>query len=429
MNKPRFQRLRAFAGCAALLLSPALTGCGTSNSNDTASGANLPRAVADARQRNTPVDATLVSRDNAFGFTLFDTLRGNQASSNVFISPVSLSLALQILYNGANSSTQQAMATTLQLSGLSVSDLNNANAALQASLVSPDAQVQLTVANSLWTRDGAVVPAFVQANQTYYGSKLGSTTGAPANVNAWVNAQTQGRIATILPDGDYSRTIAIIANAVYFKGKWTDKFDVANTQTATFTLPDGSTQSCQLMTRTGGYDYFAGSNFQMARLPYGSKRLSMIVLVPNTGIDLNTVLAGANAQTWAGWVAQLKPSNGTVQLPRFTSAYAADLKSPLTALGMGIAFDPNAADFSGLAVPSVGRAYISAAYHKTYVKVDEEGTEAAAATGIVVSAGGALAPEFTIRMDHPFFYAIRDDQTGILLFMGLLANPNTDTAG
>ena len=317
MNKPRFQRLRAFAGCAALLLSPALTGCGTSNSNDTASGANLPRAVADARQRNTPVDATLVSRDNAFGFTLFDTLRGNQASSNVFISPVSLSLALQILYNGANSSTQQAMATTLQLSGLSVSDLNNANAALQASLVSPDAQVQLTVANSLWTRDGAVVPAFVQANQTYYGSKLGSTTGAPANVNAWVNAQTQGRIATILPDGDYSRTIAIIANAVYFKGKWTDKFDVANTQTATFTLPDGSTQSCQLMTRTGGYDYFAGSNFQMARLPYGSKRLSMIVLVPNTGIDLNTVLAGANAQTWAGWVAQLKPSNGTVQLPRF----------------------------------------------------------------------------------------------------------------
>ena len=430
MNFTRFQCCRPLALCATLLLLPVLTGCGSSSGfGSDATGTSLPRAVSDAVQKHTPVDATLVSRDNAFGFSLFDTLRGNKADSNVFISPVSLSLALQIVYNGANGDTQGAMAKALQVSGLSVADLNNANAALQASLVSPDAQVQLTVANSLWTKDGAVAPAFTQTNTTYYGSKLGNVAGAPANVNAWVSQQTQGRIPTILPDGDYSQTVAIIANAVYFKGAWTEKFDTANTQSAPFTLADGSTQPCQLMSNTGSYDYYAGSNFQMARLPYGSKRLSMIALLPNPGVDLNTVLSSLNAQTWANWVGQLKPAGVLVQLPRFTSNYSASLISPLTALGMGVAFDPNAADFSNLAVPAVGRVYISAAYHKTFVKVDEEGTEAAAATGIVDSAGGVLGPQLTMRMDHPFFYAIRDDQTGVLLFMGILANPNAASAG
>ena len=167
----------------------------------------------------------------AFGLNLFQTLIAG-ATGNVAISPINVAMALQILYNGAAGTTQQAMAQTLQLGSLSTPDLNNANAALQASLLNPDPEVQIIVANSLWMHLGnnPVLASFTQTDQTYYGATVGDLSGAPADVNAWELPQTNGLITNILPAGDYTSVVAVIANTIYFKGQWSTAFDPARRQ-------------------------------------------------------------------------------------------------------------------------------------------------------------------------------------------------------
>jgi serine protease inhibitor len=171
-----------------------------------------------------PADAAIVAADNAFGLNLLNILMPGNAGNNTAIAPISVAMALQIVYNGASGTTQQAMAKTLQLNGMSLQTLNTDNAALLASLLDPDPQVTVTVANSLWLllSDNPVSASFTGTDQTYYGAEIGDLAGAPANVNVWVATQTDGLITQILPDGDYSngKTAAVIANVVYFKGKW-----------------------------------------------------------------------------------------------------------------------------------------------------------------------------------------------------------------
>ena len=272
--------------------------------------------------------------------------------------------------------TQSSFAQTLHLTGLNTADLNTANAALQASLVSPDPKVRIDIANSLWIRDNAVQPDFLAMNQTYYGSEIGNVADAPEAVNAWVNRKTNGKIPTVLSGAkpDYANTVAIIVNAIYFKGAWTNKFDPAQTKDGTFTKADGSAMTAPFMTQTGDFDYYKGDHFQAVRLPYGAGRLSLIALLPDPKTRLDAFLARLTPENWDKWVKRLAYHPGTVALPRFKSEYSADLKPPLTALGLGIAFDQNNADLSGLAKLSpVERACIHSAVHKTFFEVNEEG--------------------------------------------------------
>ncbi len=376
-------------------------------------------AIASAEKAGTPVDPAIVAADNNFGLSLLNTLLQTR-SGNTSISPLSVSLTLQIIYNGAAGTTQQAMAQTLQLGGLSTQQLNSDNAALQAALIDP--QVELSIANSLWTNSSRypVLPAFTQVNVTYYAAALGDLAGAPDNVNAWAATQTNGLITNILPPGNYTNaTAAVIAGTVYFKGQWVSAFDPALTAAAAFTLSDGTQTSVQMMNQAGSYAYFQGTNFQAVRLPYGKGRMSMFVVLPQAGTDLGAFVAGINADTVDTWESQLQMSTVRVGLPRFTTSFGASLQDALTSLGMGIAFSERAADFSGIA-PST---FLAGVQHATAVEVDESGTTAAAATtgtiGVTV-----VGPQFTMTMDRPFFYAIRDDKTGELLFVGVLANPN-----
>jgi len=413
-------------------LAGALGGCGGSSMDGSGSSmptpappsspsSSAPPAVMQAQQANTPVDPAIVTADNTFGLRLFQNLDSG-ATGNVAIAPISVAMALQIVYNGAGGATQQGMAQTLALGSLSTQDLNNDNAALQGSLLNPDPQVQLTIANSLWMHlDANTVPAaFTQMDQTYYGATVGDLAGAPANVNSWVSTETDGLITSILPNANYASVIAVIANVIYFKGQWSTEFDPGLTAAAPFTLMDGTQVSVPMMHQSATYGYLQGANFQAVRIPYGAGRFSMLVVMPDAGTSLNSFVASLTPAMLAGWEGQLQTGMGNLSMPKFTATFGASLVQPLSTLGMQAAFCPDPqASFPGL-----GLSCIQDVEHKTVVEVDESGTVAAGATTVTLTPTAVQAPLFTLSLDHPFLYAIRDDQTGELLFIGAMTNPS-----
>lgn len=419
----RFLRatLSALAASGPLLILMSTSGCGNGGST---TRATLPPAVADAVTRKAVVPDRTVAANNKFGFQLLSQLsRSAPASDNVFISPTSLALVLEIIYNGAQGDTQTEMATALQLQNPSADAVNADNAALQASLTTQDPNVEVKIANSLWTRDGLIKPAFVSLNQQYYGSELGNIKGAPANVNDWVNAQTGGRIPTILPDKDYSSTIAIVVNAIYFRADWSKPFDPGLTQDAAFHSADGSTPTVKMMRQQDVYGYYKGDHFQMVRLPYASGRLSMLLLLPDADSDLKTLIGALTPENWSAWIAGLQNKGGDIALPRLTSRYGVNMNDTLRALGMKLAFDPDLANLSSIAQIPGQNVYLQDVYHKTFLKMDEKGTEAAAASAGTIGVTSAPLSEFAMTLDRPFLCAVRDEKTGVVLFLGAINHP------
>ena len=431
----QIQEWRSWGAARGLVLAMAvLAGCdggASTTPSPSLNSALVPAAVAQAKADNQPVSPQIVTSDNEFGLSVLQALQATQGPVNLFISPLSLSMALQVVYFGASGTTQDAMAQTLQLGSSTKQQVNDANAALQASLIDADPQVQLKIANSLWIHQSqsAVLPAFTQMDQDYYGATVGDLAGAPDNVNAWVAQQTDGLIPTILPPGDYSQSTAIIANAVYFKGQWTTAFDPNGTAAAPFTLSDGTTVSVSMMNQTATFAYFRGADFQMVRLPYGHGRMSMLIVLPDAGQQLTDFLGRLTLTALDTSIGQMQSEYGAVALPKFEIASNNQMAPALTGLGMGVAFkcpDPIGsaltADFSALTPDPV---CLQGVFHNAQIQVDETGTVAAAATAVPVGITAVEAPEFTIVMDHPFVYAIRDDDTGELLFIGTLMNPST----
>jgi serine protease inhibitor len=418
----------------SLMLAGVVGGCGGSSMNGSmmpvepmqpsppsSSGTPAPPAVMQAQAANTPVDPAIVTADNAFGLKLFQNLNSG-AAGNVAIAPISVAMALQIVYNGAAGASQQGMAQTLALGTLSTQDLNSDNAALQGSLLNPDPQVQLTIANSLWMHldVNSVAASFTQMDQTYYGATVGDLAGAPANVNSWVSTETDGLITNILPNANYEGMVALIANVIYFKGQWSTEFDPSQTAPAPFTLMDGTQVSVPMMHQSATYGYLQGANFQAVRMPYGQGRLSMLVVMPDAGTSLSSFVAGLTPDMLNGWEGQLQSGMGNLSMPKFMATYGASLVQPLTTLGMQAAFcsDPMAS------FPGIGLVCIQDIEHKTVVEVDESGTVAAGATAVTIVPTVAQMPLFTLTLDHPFLYAIRDDKTGELLFIGTMMNPS-----
>jgi serine protease inhibitor len=424
---------RLLGTALGFILAGAIGGCGGSSMNGGSMSSNpsapsapsnptttAPPAVIQAQQANTAVDPAIVTADNTFGIDLLQNLNSG-ATGNVAIAPISVAMALQIVYNGAAGATQQGMAQTLQLGSLSTQDLNDDNAALQGSLMNPDPQVNLTIANSLWMHlDTNPVPAaFTQMDQTYYGATVGDLAGAPANVNNWVSNETDGLISSILPPANYASVVAVIANVIYFKGQWTTAFDPSQTAAAPFTLMGGTQVSVSMMHESATYGYLQGANFQAVRIPYGAGRLSMLAVMPNVGTDFGSFVAGLTPDMLNGWEAQLQTGLGNLSMPKFTATFSASLVQPLTTLGMQAAFcaDPSAS------FPGIGLVCIGDVEHKTVVEVDESGTVAAGATTVTITPTAVEVPLFTLALDHPFLYAIRDDKTGELLFIGTMVNP------
>ena len=364
-------------------------------------------------------NSALVQADNNFGVKLLQTLSKHSGKENIVISPTSLSVALQMTYNGAGGATAKAMDQTLQIPGITLEALNQGNAALLKTLANPEAGTELHVANSLWTRANLTpLPDFVQSNQSYYGATLGDLSGGADAVNEWVSQQTSAKIPTIVTPDDVRNSDAILANAVYFKGAWTKQFKARDTQTEAFTPLEGAPQNIPMMNESGQFRYFEDKNYQAGSLPYGRGPIEMTVLLPRPGVKFRDFVARLTPQSFAP---DFQMRGGNIGLPRFKTEYSAEMKDPLSALGMGIAFDAQKADFHRMF--SGGNFYIGFVKHKTYLDVNETGTEAAAATAVGMTRMAIIAPKdpFTLKMNRPFVFAIRDTESGALLFVGAIS--------
>ncbi len=368
----------------------------------------------------------LISAYSKFGFRLLGQLRQNK-EENLFISPASVAIALAMTYNGAAADTRQAMAGTLEFQGLSLDQINQGNANLRQALGNPDLKVKLNLANSLWLQHGFTFkPEFLKSNEKFFGASLQvlnfTDPGAPGTINAWVAKATEGKITEIVKQ---VQPPLVIINAIYFKGTWTRPFNKALTQERPFTLGDGRQQPMPMMSQSGKYQYWRGQKFQAVSLPYGEKgRFNMKIFLPDQNSSLPEFLRELNAADWQQWQGKFQLTPGSIVLPRYKLAYQASLAKSLKALGMGVAFDKRQADFSNLCPPP--GVYIDDVIHKTFVEVNEEGTEAAAVTAVQMRAMARPVPPqetFTMVVDRPFFVVIDDSETGALLFMGAIFEP------
>jgi len=384
-------------------------------------------AVASAQQ-GPVMKSELVSAQSRFGLSLLARLTDADHGRNVFISPMSVAMCLAMVYNGASGKTQAGMAKALELSGMSPDVLSRTSAALMQELLAADPRVKLQIANSLWAKRGiAFEKPFLSANQQYF--KAGVTNldfaspDAAGTINAWVSENTNGLIRSIVDRID-PLDILFLINAIYFKGTWTEQFDKAASYQRDFHLLGGATVKRWMMQQDGKYQYFATENFQAVSLPYGSGRLSMYLFVPEEKDGLPDLLEQLSAANWEKWLSGFYRMSGDVVLPRFKLEYETPLNDALVALGMADAFNPNAADFSKMVKPPV-QAYISEVKHKTFVEVNEEGTEAAAVTSTRVAMTAMPSPheKFSIVADRPFLCCIRDNTTGAVLFMGAIYDP------
>ena len=393
-----------------------------------ACSSDRPTPEATPSQAKMALNSTQVNpvilANTRFGFKLFAQIYEQQKNKNIFISPKSISAALSMTYNGAKGETQEAIGNTLELSGISLEEINQGNVNLKKSLETADKKVTLNIANSLWLNDTtSFLPDFIQRVAESYGAELTqldfSDSDSASTINNWVKEKTNNKIESIIDRIEPNQMLFLI-NAVYFKGLWKTPFTKDATKEAAFTLLDGSTKQHPLMTNAGDYAYYETDTFQAISLPYGEGRWSFYVFLPKPTVTLATFYETMTAENWEQWMNQFRVVPGSITLPRFQLEYEIGLNETLQTLGMEMAFDPQQADFSGI---SPQPANISQVKHKTFIEVNEEGTEAAAATSIGIVATSVPPPPFKMVVDRPFFCTIRDNQTGTILFMGSIVDP------
>ena len=360
---------------------------------------------------------------DGFSMGLFHEVTRVAPDSNVFLSPASAAFALAMTYGGAGGETETAMAHALGVDGVAPEKLGPENAELLKSL-GGQKDVQLSIANSIWASAGKpFLRSFLESTRNDYHAEVRSMVlngpAAQRDINDWVAKATHDKIQALLADTLPDTTVMVLLNAVYFKGLWKNKFDTAATRSHPFTLAGGRVVSRKLMFRHEWMQYRRGPNFKSVRLPYKGDRIAMYVFLPDSGVPLADVAATID-------FAQFSSVEMRLGLPKFHIEYETTLNDPLAALGMGVAFDPHRADFSRMLPQSFLRdttVFISKVVQKTYVDVDEQGTEAAAATGAMMAILATVRSEVALIVDRPFITAIRDDRTGLILFLGQINDP------
>lgn len=383
--------------------------------------------IQKTRKANLTVDSRLVHATNAFGFRLYHKLAIPDGTKNLFISPISIEMALGMTYNGAAGTTKQAMANTLGVKALTRNDFNKANAHLLTLLKYPDAKVELAIANSLWGQQGyTFADDFLQRNRDYFNASVRALDFHQPNsakqINTWVKDNTKGMIPKIVEYANIKNAVLVLTDAIYFKGKWTDPFNKVQTNNGAFTLLSGKKITVPLMRRTGDFQYLETAHFQAVNLPYGDKHVSMFVFLPKQKTTLAEFSKSLTLDVWTKWQTQFHQSHGTLLLPRFKADYGTSLKTTLSAMGMQECFSGQA-NFSGM-LPNAKHAdlFISDVLHKTALEVNEEGTVAAAATAVIMTRSMSRK-SFTMNVNHPFFLAIVDKTTGAILFLGSIVKP------
>lgn len=372
----------------------------------------------------------IASSDAMFSYTVFrETVSYDESAENVFISPLSISMALAMVLNGSEGETHNQIKETLGLAGLSDNEINENFLSLMNYLVTLDSSVSVNIANSVWYDENLEVKqTFLDQLQESYnarGEALNFNDPESVNIiNSWVSENTNGRIETII-DEISDEMVMFLINALYFKADWLRQFDPEDTREADFYLEDGSKTSVDMMNQSGDFATYFSEEVQMIELPYGDSLYTMSVLMPtdfDKPID-EFVEEFVNTEKISQWREGLRSTGRDVMvsLPKFELEYELSYNDILQSMGMELPFSESEADFSGIAEQSAQNLFISDVKHKTFVAVDEEGTEAAAATSVGI--GVTSAPP-AIEVNRPFVFIIHERTSGVNLFMGKVKNPD-----
>ena len=368
----------------------------------------------------------VASADVGFAFKLLKEVVKGEPGRNIFISPYGASSVLRMACTGAGGQTKVEMERVLGTVGLGTEVVNGANRDFDRMLNGKGTNIILSVANAIWCQKGAQVkPGFVSSCQECFGAKVGELDFLDPRsvgiINAWASEKTHGRISSIADGMINSLTELFLADAVYFKGRWDEPFDVKMTKNRVFHLRGGKQKQVPMMEQTRKFDYRRGTGYEAVRLEYQGWSLGMYVFLPDAGSSPEKLVSIMTGDTWQRVTEPgFSRREGTVVLPKFRMEYGVELKAPLMALGMRTAFGK--ADFTGISDHGL---FVSAVRQRTFIEVNEEGTEAAAVTGMTLESGIDMNPPKPFRMvvDHPFLFLIEDKETKAILFMGIVFDP------
>ena len=386
---------------------------------------NLPGDNGNAQKpadRNGAVQK-LAAAVNGFAFDLYPLLHESAEGKNLFFSPASIHLALAMTYNGAAGGTKEEMAAVLHADGMEAGELNGSYASFLNMAEAKKGKNELKLANSLWLKKGyPFLETYKKTVRENYGASLHEADFADPQtgeaINRWAEENTKGKIKNMvnrIPPG----TVAYLLNAVYFNGKWAFPFNKEQNFEDDFYAGGKNPVTVEYMTNEREYPYFENGQFQAVELPYAGKEFSLAVILPKEGESLEEIVGQLTPEKWERWSQSFAPRRGTVTLPKFQMEYETSLNEPLQRLGMESAFS-GLADFSNMV--ENGGVSIDEVRHKSYVRVDEKGTEAAAATSVAI-VESAAGDSFHFKADRPFLFLIRENRSGMILFIGELTEP------
>ena len=371
--------------------------------------------------------AQLIEADNEFGLEIFQKIRKESDKENIMISPLSISVAFAMAYNGADTDTKTEMEKAMKLNGLTTDQINNSYKMLIKGLQSLDKDVVFDIANAIFYADGfSVKPDFLNINKTIYDAEVEKLNfSSPASVdkiNDWVTKKTHDKITKIIEELNPLDRMVLL-NAIYFNGIWTNKFDEKGTHLLNFTKTNGTNLEVPMMKKEEKLDYSTNSLFNAIKMPYGNGQYNMIVMLPVNGNNSQDIINALSVTNWKSWMEGFEIKDPVVvTMPRFKFAFETKLKTVLAEMGMVKAFQPNIADFSKISDEDL---YISSAVHKSFIDVNENGTEAAAVTSITftTTSAGNEPPKTYFTVDKPFVFAITEKDTDAILFIGEVNHP------
>ena len=404
-----------------------------SHSAPTASSSAKPDAPAIAPKPE-EIDAAkrFAKANNAFGFDIYNEIRSTPG--NLAMSPTSLSIALAMTWAGAKGNTASEMRKVLHFES-SPADVMNDSATLTKLLENPSRGLTLSLANRLFgEKTYTFEKPYLDSTEKAFGASLEAvdfmkeTEKARATINQWVEQKTEKRIVDLVPSGTLDKdTRLVLVNAVYFAADWQRPFDKNTTQPEDFTVSASSKVRAEMMRQTGTFKYGESNGTKLVEIPYKGGEMSMLIALPSDTNDIAKLEASLGADKLAEWQSAMKNERVALWMPKFeiNPAKSTKLNDALKKLGMKSAFERKKADFTGIANPPSPdeQLMVSYVFHKAFVKVDEKGTEAAAASSVSLAAKGAAARPTELKIDRPFVYFIRDEKTGLVLFMGRVSDP------
>jgi len=368
---------------------------------------------------------------NSFAANLFGQVSAQEQGKNFFISPLSVSMALAMTLNGANGQTYSDMQKTLALDGLTNDEINQSYQSLIAMFSNLDPNVTFNIANSIWYRNTfQVIDSFLTTDSIYYDAEVRplnfNDPNAANTINSWVSDKTKGKIQSVIDPPIPSEAIMFLINALYFNGTWKYQFDSTNTKPESFTLLNGTTENVPtMMVRDTSLNYYSDNKFSVAELPYGDGDYSMLVLLPDSTVSFSDAEASLTQGEMNNIVNGLSKQDVVINLPKFKVQYYTGMKEILTQMGMGVAFGVGErADFTRInrTVPLL----ISDVLHKTYINVNEKGTEAAAVTVVIIgiSASPIHKGPIYFKINRPFIFLIKENHDNTIMFMGVVVDPS-----